>query len=154
DKPYTRFVQEQIAGDVLWPDDADAIVGMGFLATGPWDESSLRDIRDDTIDRQIARYIDRDDMVTTAMSTFISSTVHCARCHDHKFGPISQQDYYALQAVFAGVDKAEHEFDADPRVSAKRKQLLAEKARLHQGRERERPEDLAALLTPEAQVEV
>src|SRR6266851_992667 len=113
DKPYARFVEEQIAGDVLWPDDADAVVAMGFLATGPWDESSLRDIRDDTIDRQIARYIDRDDMVTTAMSTFVSSTVHCARCHDHKFDPITQQDYYALQAVFAGVDKAEHEFDTD-----------------------------------------
>src|SRR6516164_8292074 len=139
DKPYARFVREQIAGDVLWPNDADAIVAMGFLATGPWDESSLRDIRDDSIDRQIARYIDRDDMVTTAMSTFVSSTVHCARCHDHKFDPITQQDYYALQAVFAGVDKAEHEYDADPRIAAKRKQLLAEKARIDQSRERKRP---------------
>jgi hypothetical protein len=130
DKPYARFVQEQLAGDVLWPHDADAITAMGFLATGPWDESSLRDIRDDTIDRQIARYIDRDDMVTTAMSTFVSSTVHCARCHDHKFDPITQQDYYALQAVFAGVDKAEHEFDVDPVVAAKRKQLGELKTRV------------------------
>jgi hypothetical protein len=130
DKPYARFVQEQLAGDVLWPRDADAITAMGFLATGPWDESSLRDIRDDTIDRQIARYIDRDDMVTTAMSTFVSSTVHCARCHDHKFDPITQKDYYALQAVFAGVEKAEHEFDVDSQVAAKRKQLVELKTRL------------------------
>src|SRR5205823_2797522 len=130
DKPYARFVQEQLAGDVLWPDDVDASLAMGFLATGPWDESSLRDIRDDTIDRQIARYIDRDDMVTTAMSTFISSTVHCARCHDHKFDPIWQQDYYALQAVFAGVDKAEHVFDTDPRVRATRKMLMEYKERV------------------------
>jgi hypothetical protein len=130
DKPYARFVREQIAGDVLWPDDADAIYAMGFLATGPWDESSLRDIRDDTIDRQIARYIDRDDMVTTAMSTFISSTVHCARCHDHKFDPISQQDYYALQAVFAGVDKADHEFETDAAVAQQRKQVTEAKARI------------------------
>ena len=85
-----------------------------MLAAGPWDESSLRDIRDDSIDRQIGHYIDRDDMVTTVMSTFVSATVHCARCHDHKFDPISQEDYYSLQAVFAGVDKAERGYDTDP----------------------------------------
>ena len=147
DKPYARFVCEQIAGDVLWPNDADAIVAMGFLATGPWDESSLRDIRDDSIDRQIARYIDRDDMVTTAMSTFVSSTVHCARCHDHKFDPITQQDYYALQAVFAGVDKANHEFDTDPRLAAKRKQLVQTKQRLQ-------PAFRAALLMPRSPASV
>ena len=78
------------------------VVALGFIAAGPWDESSLRDIREDSIDRQIGHYLDRDDMVTTAMSTFVSTTVHCARCHDHKFDPISQEDYYSLQAVFAG----------------------------------------------------
>ena len=83
-----------------------------MIAAGPWDESSLRDIRDDSIDRQIGYYIDRDDMVATVMSTFVSTTVHCARCHDHKFDPISQEDYYSLQAVFAGVDKAERGYDA------------------------------------------
>ena len=56
--------------------------------------------------RKIAQYLDRDDMVATAMSTFQSATVHCARCHDHKFDPISQPEYYNLQAVFAGVDRA------------------------------------------------
>ena len=106
DKPYTRFVEEQVAGDVVFPDDPQATVALGFLAAGPWDESSLRDIREDTRDRQIARYLDRDDMLTTVMATFTSTTVHCARCHDHKFDPIPQRDYYALQAVFAGVDRA------------------------------------------------
>src|SRR5262245_24886471 len=154
DNPNARFVHEQIAGDVLWPSDADAVIAMGFLATGPWDESSLRDIRDDSIDRQIARYIDRDDMVTTAMSTFVSSTVHCARCHDHKFDPITQHDYYALQAVFAGVDKAEHEYDADPQVAAKRKQLLVEKRRIHQSRERKQLGGDPSLLTPAVRAEV
>ena len=48
DKPFARFVEEQIAGDAIAPDDPDAIVATGFLATGPWDESSLRDIRDDS----------------------------------------------------------------------------------------------------------
>src|SRR5204863_6979625 len=75
DKPYARFVQEQVAGDVLFPEDPQAIVALGFLAAGPWDESSLRDIREDTIDRQIARYLDRDDVVSTVMNTFTSTTV-------------------------------------------------------------------------------
>jgi hypothetical protein len=149
DKPYARFVQEQLAGDVLYPNDPDAVVAMGFLATGPWDESSLRDIREDSIDRQIARYLDRDDMVTTAMSTFVSTTAHCARCHDHKFDPITQKEYYGLQADFAGVDKAEHAYDADPRRAAKRKQLAQEKARLQALRGSADP----SLLTPAAQAE-
>ncbi len=130
DRPYARFVQEQIAGDVLFPDDPQGIVATGFLATGPWDESSLQSIMDDTVDKRIAQYLDRDDMLSTVMSTFVSTTVHCARCHDHKFDPITQKDYYALQAVFAGVDKADRPYDADVRLAAQRRQLLAEKALL------------------------
>jgi hypothetical protein len=150
DKPYARFVQEQLAGDVLFPGDPDAVVALGFLATGPWDESSLRDIREDTVDRAIARYLDRDDMVTTAASTFISTTVHCARCHDHKFDPITQKDYYALQAVFAGVDKAERAYDGDPKLGARRKQLADEKARLQALRGTADP----SLLAPAVKAEV
>jgi hypothetical protein len=131
DRPYARFVQEQLAGDVLFPDDPRVIPALGFLATGPWDESSLRDIREDTIDRQIARYLDRDDIVTAVMSTFVSTTVHCARCHEHKFDPIRQKEYYALQAVFAGTDKANRLYDPDPGTAAARRQLLHEQARLH-----------------------
>jgi len=106
DKPYARFIQEQVAGDALYPDDPQATIALGFLAAGPWDESSLRDILEDTVDRQIARYLDRDDMLSTVMNNVVSLTVQCARCHDHKFDPISQADYYALQAVFAGVERA------------------------------------------------
>src|SRR5688572_17666535 len=127
DKPYARFVQEQVAGDVLFPDDPQATVAMGFLATGPWDESSMRDIREDTIDRQIARYIDRDDIVTTVMNTFVSSTVQCARCHDHKFDPVSQEEYYAVQAVFAATDKADRFFDTDRKTHLRRRALTERK---------------------------
>ncbi|MES2793781.1 MAG: PSD1 and planctomycete cytochrome C domain-containing protein [Planctomycetota bacterium] len=130
DKPYARFVQEQIAGDALWPNDPDGYVAMGLLAAGPWDESSLKDIQEDTLDRQVARYLDRDDMVTTAMSTFVSSTVHCARCHEHKFDPISQEEYYRLQAVFAGIDKGERPYDPDPAVTQQRQSLQAQLAAL------------------------
>lgn len=150
DKPYARIVQEQLAGDVLFPDDPGAIPALGFLATGPWDESSLRDIREDTLDRQIARYLDRDDMVTTALSSFLSTTVHCARCHDHKFDPITQKDYYALQAVFAGVDKAERTYDPDPQVAAARQRLRREQEALTRARGR----GDAAFLTPALVAEV
>jgi hypothetical protein len=130
DKPYGRFVEEQLAGDVLYPNEVAGIVAVGFLATGPWDESSQMGIREDSIDRQIARYIDRDDMLTTVMSTLVSTTVHCARCHDHKFDPISQEEYYRLQAVFAGVDKAERAYDPEPQVSLRRRDLVAKKGAL------------------------
>jgi hypothetical protein len=150
DKPYARFVQEQLAGDVLFPDDPQATIALGFIAAGPWDESSLRDIREDTIDRQIGRYLDRDDMVATTMSTFASATVHCARCHDHKFDPISQDDYYSLQAVFAGVDRADRVFDADPKVHSARQALLKQRRAL----ERKDPALMASLLEPAMQGEV
>src|SRR5436190_7944388 len=133
DKPYRRFLQEQVAGDVLFPDDPQAVVALGFIAAGPWDESSLRDIREDTIDRQIGRYLDRDDMVTTVMQTFTSTTVQCARCHDHKFDPIPQRDYYALQAVFAGVDRANRIYDPDPGVHHRRQGLLRLRKRVERG---------------------
>src|SRR5213075_2758814 len=93
-----------------------------------------RDIREDTVDRQIARYLDRDDVVTTVMGTFTSTTVHCARCHNHKFDPISQEDYYALQAVFAGVERVNRNYDADPQVAARRRELTARLADLRAGR--------------------
>jgi hypothetical protein len=133
DKPYARFVQEQVAGDVLFPDDPRATIALGFIAAGPWDESSLRDIREDTIDRQIGRYLDRDDMVTTVMQSFTSTTVQCARCHDHKFDPISQRDYYALQAVFAGVDRANRIIDLDSAIFRQRQALLRDRKRLERG---------------------
>ncbi len=134
DKPYARFVQEQVAGDVLFPEDPQATVALGMLAAGPWDESSLRDIREDSIDRQIGRYLDRDDVVTTVMQTFTSTTVHCARCHDHKFDPIPSSDYYALQAVFAGVDRANRAYDIDPTVHQKRMTLRRERERAEHDR--------------------
>jgi hypothetical protein len=133
DKPYARFVQEQVAGDVLFPDDPQATVALGFVAAGPWDESSLRDIREDTLDRQIGRYLDRDDMVSTVMSVFASTTVHCARCHDHKFDPIPTGDYYALQAVFAGVERANRAYDSDPTIHRLRQDLMHRRRRVERG---------------------
>jgi len=150
DKPYARFVREQVAGDVLAPEDPDAIIATGFLAAGPWDESGVRDIREDSIDRQIARYLDRDDIVSSTLSAFAGMTVGCARCHDHKFDPISQDDYYALQATFAGIDKAERAYDADPAIAKKRSFSTAELARVRALKGKAE----ASLLTPESKAEI
>jgi len=127
DKPYGRFLEEQLAGDVLFPDNPQGIVATGFIAAGPWDFVGHAELREDTVDKRIARLLDRDDMVMTTMSTFASLTVHCARCHDHKFDPIKQSDYYSLQAVFAGVDRADRPYDDDPKIHHLRQALLAEK---------------------------
>jgi hypothetical protein len=150
DKPYARFVKEQLAGDVLFPDQPDAAVATGFIGTGPFDESSMMSIVDDTIDKKRAQTLDRDDMVMTTMSTFVSSTVHCARCHNHKFDPISQKEYYRLQAVFAGVDRAERPYDRDPATHVERQTLLREKRTLDE--RRGKIEEVAASLSsPELQ---
>lgn len=84
-------------------------------------------IREDTVDHLMSQNLDRDVMVTTVMSAFQSLTIHCARCHNHKFDPISQREYYALQAVFAGADRADRPYDSDPKVFATRRALLTRK---------------------------
>jgi hypothetical protein len=148
DKPYARLVREQVAGDVLFPDDPDAIVATGFLAAGPWDESGLMGIAEQSIDRQIAHYLDRDDIVTSTMSTFAAVTVGCARCHDHKFDPIAQEDYYALQAVFAGIDKADRTYDSDPTTARRRADLARREA---EARAASSTDPGSVLLSPEHQ---
>ena len=132
DKPYARFIQEQVAGDALFPDDPQATVALGFVAAGPWDHTLMVTVREDTVDHRLAQNLDRDDMVSNVIGTFQSLTVHCARCHNHKFDPITQREYYELQAVFAGVDRADRPFDADSRTHLERKRLLAEQRALLQ----------------------
>ena len=110
DKPYDRFVQEQIAGDELWPNDLDlqgsfavpkeklldleARVGTGLYSMTPQASESKLSFRKDLYERLT-------DWVDTTGSAFLGLTVGCARCHDHKFDPITQDDYFRLQAAFA-----------------------------------------------------
>jgi hypothetical protein len=105
DKPYSRFARDQIAGDVFDSGDPDGVIATGFIAAGPWDFVGHVELREGTVDKEKTRLLDRDDMVSNTISTFLSLTAHCARCHDHKFDPIPKRDYYRLQAVFAGVDR-------------------------------------------------
>ncbi len=130
DRPYWRFIKEQIAGDVFYPDTRDGITGLGFLAAGPWDFVGQVELREGTLDKKITRNLDRDDMVATVMNTFTSLTVQCARCHDHKFDPITQEDYYSLQAVFAAVDRADRPYKVDSR-SGERQPTLVYAAATH-----------------------
>jgi Protein of unknown function (DUF1549)/Protein of unknown function (DUF1553) len=124
DRPYARFVQEQVAGDVLFPNSRDGFEALGFVAAGPWDLIGHAEVPESKMDGQVARHLDRDDMVANTLQTFTSLTVQCAQCHNHKFDPIPQEDYYRLQAVFAAVDRADQKYDIDPEVARERRILM------------------------------
>lgn len=97
DKPYDVFIREQLAGDEVDPQNPDAHVATGFL----------RMVLDNNIKDERTRMDELDDNVATTSLTFLGMTVGCARCHNHKFDPIPQKDYYQMQAVFfpsKGVD--------------------------------------------------
>ena len=125
DKAYARFVQEQIAGDALFPNTADGILGLGFLAAGPWDFIGHVEVPETKIDGRIARHIDRDEIVSNTLNTFTSATIQCARCHDHKFDPFTQQHYYSLQSIFAAIDRAERPYGVSPELTKKKVRLTA-----------------------------
>jgi hypothetical protein len=114
DKAYERFAREQIAGDVLFPQDPNATIATGFIAAGPWDFVGQVELAEGTVEKDKTRLIDRDDMVGTTIMTFLSLTIQCARCHDHKFDPIPKKEYYRLQAVFAGLDRGERPVPRKP----------------------------------------
>ena len=136
DKPYDRFLQEQIAGDVLWPGDGNAVIATGFLAAGPWDFVGQVEAKSPVL-RRAARNLDLDDMATQVMTSTMAMTVNCARCHDHKLDPISQREYYQLRAVFAGVKREDRRFhfQSSVRLLAERASLLKEISRLEPGRD-------------------
>jgi cytochrome c553 len=96
DKPYDRFVQEQLAGDELPDADADAAIATAYYRLGIWD--------DEPTDPELARFDGLDDIVATTSQVFLGLTMDCARCHDHKIDPIPQKDYYRLVAFFRNVN--------------------------------------------------
>lgn len=126
DKPYDQFLCEQIAGDVIAPNDPQCVIAAGFLAAGPWDFVGQVETKSDMLKRA-ARALDLDDMVTQTITATMGITINCARCHDHKLDPITQEEYYRLWAVFAGVKRGER--DADPRESQR---IASEKERITQ----------------------
>ena len=105
DKPFDRFILEQLAGDELPAADADSITATGFYRLGLWD--------DEPADPELARYDYLDDILRTTGETFLATTIGCARCHDHKIDPILQKDYYSMLSFLSditphGKDAANH----------------------------------------------
>ena len=132
DKPWTRFVREQVAGDVLYPEHPDGVVAMGFVAAGPWDFIAHHEVGEGKLDGRIAKHLDRDDMVSAVFNAFMSTTVQCAQCHNHKFDPVSMTDYYRLHTIFAAVDRRDRVYDLDPTVVKKRLRFETEMVDLDQ----------------------
>src|SRR5439155_849006 len=94
DKPYDRFAKEQIAADELYPDEPEARVGTGYYRVGT-NRDMLFKVEDVNVVEKLTDYVD------TTSQVFLGLTVGCARCHDHKFDPIPQRDFYRMQAIFA-----------------------------------------------------
>lgn len=97
DKPYDRFIREQLAGDELPDSSADAIIATGYYRLGPWD--------DEPADPMLATYDELDDIITTTAQGFLGLTLNCARCHEHKLDPIPQADYYRFLSFFKNVQR-------------------------------------------------
>ena len=108
DKPYDRFVTEQLAGDELDGAAGESLIATGFYRLGPED--------DEPDDKEQARFDELDDVVRTASGAFLGLTIGCARCHDHKFDPIPQVDYYRLLAHFSGIKYTDEVPLAPPQV--------------------------------------
>jgi hypothetical protein len=110
DKPYDQFVKEQLAGDELDEVTDDSLTATAFYRLGPWD--------DEPADKRQAEWDEYDDIVSTTGVAFLGLTIGCARCHDHKFDPIPQADYYSLTAFIRnirryGKDKSETHYEKD-----------------------------------------
>ena len=106
DIPYDEFVRWQLAGDLRASDDIEAIKAVGFLVAGAHDTVVP------VVDRMRAmmRQDELEDIVGTVSQTFLGLTVNCARCHDHKFDPITTREYYQIASALAGIDHGEREF--------------------------------------------
>ncbi|HRI12247.1 MAG TPA: DUF1549 domain-containing protein [Verrucomicrobiota bacterium] len=117
DKPYDQFVREQLAGDVLEPITQDGMIATGFLVAGPWDQAGNSSASSST--KAMVREAELEDIVGTVGQTFLGVTLNCARCHQHKFDPIPQRDYYRVKAVFQGVRHGDRSILTPPEIQAR-----------------------------------
>lgn len=123
DKPFDRFVKEQLAGDELPDADAESLTATGYYRLGIWD--------DEPADPLQAIYDGYDDLVTTTSQGFLGLTLNCARCHDHKIDPLTQRDYYSMVALMRDVTPyatrrdqfTNNQIDLEPEVAAQYEKL-------------------------------
>ena len=100
DKPYDRFVLEQIAGDELRPGDPEMLIAVSYLRMGPWEHTPM-------LPESVSRQQFLDDVTNAIGQTFLSLPLRCAKCHDHKFDPIPTRDYYRIYAALATTQPVE-----------------------------------------------
>lgn len=99
DKPYARFVAEQLAGDELEPRSDESVIATGFCRNGPSNDDNMGN------DKEKYRLDQLDDVISTTSSVFLGLTLGCARCHDHKYDPLPTEDYYRFLAIFNNTEK-------------------------------------------------
>ncbi len=95
DKPFDRFILEQLAGDELADANSETLIATGYYRLGPWD--------DEPADPQEDRFDQLEDLVNTTSLVFLGQTLSCARCHNHKFEALTMHDYYRMVAIFNGL---------------------------------------------------
>ena len=117
DKPFDRFMKEQLAGDVLEPVTRDGIVGTSLLVCGPWDQAG--NAQANATQKAITREEELEDMISVVGQTFLGLTLNCARCHSHKFDPIPQEEYYRIKSVFDGVKHGERPIEEPAQTKAR-----------------------------------
>jgi len=113
DKPYARFIAEQLAGDEVPGADEETLVATGFCRNGPSNDDNMGN------NKEQYRLDELDDVIATTSTVFLGLTVGCARCHDHKHDPITSADYYSLLAVFNGTVKRGVPKESDEKDKAK-----------------------------------
>jgi hypothetical protein len=115
--PYDEFVRLQLAGDVLDPNDAQSVAAAGFLVAGAHNTTlpSSQKMRMTMAQDEI------EDLVGVVSQTFLGLTTNCARCHDHKFDPISQKEYYQFAATLTGVKHGERTVKTSPPADSKKR---------------------------------
>src|SRR6185369_3405473 len=108
DLPYDRFVQWQLAGDEIEPENPLALAATGFLAAG----THATQITKNQVEKE--RYDELDDMLSTTSTSMLAITTGCARCHDHKFDPIPNRDYYRMLSTFTTTVRSDYDVNLDP----------------------------------------
>ena len=149
DLPFDQFVQWQIAGDQLEPNNPQAWMATGFLGAGAFPTQLTE------AEFESARYDELDDMVATSGVAFLGMSIGCARCHDHKFDPITTEDYYRFAATFTRTIRCEKEFDLNPaenlaRREAFERELAVQRAHLSRWETEELPGEFRNWLTQAA----